>query len=384
MSPKKPSTDISKEQEFTLQKDLPAISSQEGELFPEASFRACLLVIGNEILAGRTQDLNVQFLGETLSRHGIDLKEVRILPDEEKVIIDHLKNVKGLYDYVFTTGGIGPTHDDLTTECIAQALNVPVIEDEEALKRLKGYYKDNLSEANRKMARVPFGSQLIENPVTTAPGFFIENIYVLAGVPRIMRGMVMSLLPFLKGGAPILSQSISCALAESLLAQDLKKIQDRYPSFGIGIYPFFRPEGYGTTIVVRGKNIKVIERIIAKVKGIIILHGGVPESDVSLLFKDVPSSKSFFRDALEGPSFFQEILKKGKSYGEFFVKGKYKIGASALGGLILLGIGIILLNIKTPPSPQYVQKPFFEKSNVLENNLDNKALGIAQRGHRNS
>ena len=361
-----PTVDISKKQELTPEKQASLSSFQEGELFPEASFKACLLVIGNEILAGRTQDLNVQFLGETLSRHGIDLKEVRIIPDEEAIIIAHLKEVKGLYDYVFTTGGIGPTHDDLTTECVARALGVPVIEDEEALRRLEIYFKETLNETHKRMARVPFGSRLIDNPVTSAPGFFIQNIYVLAGVPRIMRGMVMSLLPLLKGGVPIVSQSISCCLGESLLAQDLKKLQEKYPTFEIGIYPFFHPEGYGTTLVVRGKNSKTIDRIMGKIKDIIINHGGLPEVDVSLLFKESTPQKFSFRrlkDDEAAVSFLKSFFEKTTAY---FLEEKKRNGIILLVFIsVLVMIGIFWAGGKSP-SPQYVQKPFFENNQIVE------------------
>ncbi|MBS0185469.1 MAG: competence/damage-inducible protein A [Proteobacteria bacterium] len=356
----------SKKQESAREKKKSQVSPQEGELFPEVSFKACLLVIGNEILSGRTQDLNVQFLGETLSRYGIDLKEVRIIPDEENTIIDHIKEVKNLYDYVFTTGGIGPTHDDITTDCVARALGLPIIEDEEALKRLEAHYKDRLNETHKRMARVPFGSRLIDNPITSAPGFFIQNIYVLAGVPRIMRAMVMSLLPILKGGTPIVSQSISCTLGESLLAEDLKKLQERYPTFDIGIYPFFRPEGQGTTLVVRGKHIKTIERIVGKLKDLILNHGGSPETDVSLLFKESSSQKSFFKRLKaeeEGTHFLMSSFEWGKSY---FLKAKKQNGIFLIiGGLILGLIGILFLG-NNSPSPQYVQKPFFENNQVVE------------------
>jgi len=357
---------LSKKQELAREKKKSHGSPQEGELFPEVSFKACLVVIGNEILSGRTQDLNVQFLGETLSRYGIELKEVRIIPDEENTIIDHIKEVKSLYDYVFTTGGIGPTHDDITTDCVAQALGLPIIEDEEALKRLEAYYKGSLNETRKRMARVPFGSRLIDNPITSAPGFFIQNIYVLAGVPRIMRAMVMSLLPILKGGAPIISQSISCALGESLLAEDLKKLQERYPTFDIGIYPFFRPEGQGTTVVVRGKHIKTIERIIGKIKELILAHGGSPEDDFSLLFKEKSSQKSFFKRLKteeDGASFLTSSFEWGKSY--FMRAKKQNRIFLIMGGLILGLIGILFLGSNSP-SPQYVQKPFFQKNHLVE------------------
>ena len=361
-----PRVEISKKQELTREKKENHVSLREGELFPEASFKACLLVIGNEILAGRTQDLNVQFLGETLSRHGIDLKEVRIISDEENVIIDHLKEVKGLYDYVFTTGGIGPTHDDLTTVCVARALGVPVIEDEEAIRRLEAYYKDRLNETHKRMARVPFGSRLIDNPVTSAPGFFIQNVYVLAGVPRIMRAMVMSLLPMLKGGAPIISQSVSCCLGESLLAEPLKKLQEKYATFEIGIYPFFHPEGYGTTLVVRGKNLKTIERIIGKIKDIIINHGGFPEADVSLLFKETPPQKFSFRRLKEDEdavSFLKTLVAAGKPY---FLEKKRRNGIFLILFVVFLGVMRIFFAGGRSPSSQYVQKPFFENNQIIE------------------
>lgn len=314
------------------------------------SYTACLLVIGNEILSGRTQDMNVQFLGETLGRHGIELKEVRILPDDENILIPQIKDVKLLYNYIFTTGGIGPTHDDITADCVARALNLPLIEDEEALKRLKSHYKDDLTPERAKMAKVPFGSHLIDNPVTSAPGFYIDNIYVLAGVPRIMRAMVMSLLPTLEGGLPIVSKSISCLLGEGIIAKDLQNLQTHSKSVDIGSYPFFRPEGHGTTLVVRSKNEKLVERTLRKIKEIIINHGGTPEEDINLLFAYSSQEGSHM-------SSLSSRLKQQKKNISFLPRyGRKKI---ILGGILIGVLSVITLAILG-----WVSAPFSESIHI--------------------
>lgn len=313
------------------------------------SYTAGLLVIGNEILSGRTQDLNVQFLGETLGRHGIELKEVRILPDDEDVLIEEITEIKPRYDYIFTTGGIGPTHDDITVSCIARALELPLIEDEEALRRLKAHYKEELTSERAKMATVPFGSHLIDNPVTSAPGFYIDNIYVLAGVPRIMRAMVMSLLPTLKGGPALISKSISCLLGEGIIAKDLEKLQQYYPDVDIGSYPFFRPEGHGTTLVVRGKNPKIIERAHQKIKEMILTHGGIPEEDVNLLFTYSPEQKN-----LSSPSPSSDITENKP----FFASQETK--KLIIGGLLLATLCVTIIGIwgwTHKPPVEKIKKP---------------------------
>ena len=302
----------------------------------DKSYAACLLVIGDEILSGRTQDLNVQFLGETLGRHGIALKEVRILPDDENILIPQLKEVKLQYDYVFTTGGIGPTHDDITADCVARALGLPLIEDGEALKRLKSHYKENLTDERAKMAKIPFGSHLIDNPVTSAPGFYIDNVYVLAGVPRIMRAMIMSLLPTLKGGIAIASKSVSCLLGEGIIAKDLKDLQEQYTSVSIGSYPFFRPDGHGTTLVVRGKNEKMIERVLRHIKQIILDHGGISEEDVNLLF----THSAMRNDHSSSPIF---PITEQRKYMSFLPMHETK--NLIMGGILIAALCVIIMGV---------------------------------------
>lgn len=246
---------------------------------------ACLVVIGDEILTGRTQDLHVQYLGKKLFEIGIDLKEVRIISDEIPSIVSHLNKIRSIYTYVFTTGGIGPTHDDKTAEAVALAFNVPLEENKEALDILKKRWKGLLSNPNQRMARMPKGVTLIENVVTQAPGFQLENVYVFAGVPSIMQAMFMAILPTLKGGVPLKSKSISCLLGEGSLASFLEEQEKKYPTIQIGSYPFFCPEGHGTTIVLRGKEETLLEKGIHSLEVFIKEKGGAYAQDPVLLFQ---------------------------------------------------------------------------------------------------
>lgn len=245
---------------------------------------ACLLVIGDEILTGRTQDVHIKYLGEKLSVQGIDLKEARVISDNIESIIKHINEVRSSFTYVFTTGGIGPTHDDKTAEAIAKAFNTPLEENVEALAMLQARWGKEVSPSNRRMARIPKGATLIENIVTQAPGFQIANVYVLAGVPSIMRAMVDTLLPNLKGGAPVKTKSISCLLGEGILAETLETLDQTYPSVQIGSYPFFLPQGHGTTIVIRGIQEENVEKVFSLLKIVIKNKGGIPAEDPTFLF----------------------------------------------------------------------------------------------------
>ena len=214
---------------------------------------AALLIIGNEILSGRTRDANLQILGESLARHGIRVQETRVVEDRFDAIVHAVNALRASYDWVFTTGGIGPTHDDITTECMAAAFGRVVREDAEAVRRLTAYYSaGEMNEARLKMARIVAGAELLDNPVSAAPGFKIENVFVLPGVPRILQAMLPGLLTRLPSGAPIGSQSVTVWLRESEIAAELEAIQARFPSLGIGSYPFTREERFGTSLVVRG------------------------------------------------------------------------------------------------------------------------------------
>lgn len=219
---------------------------------------ACLLIIGNEVLSGRTRDANLQFLATRLGEIGIPLREVRVIPDIEQTIIDTVNEVRAKFDHVFTTGGIGPTHDDITSECIAKAFGVPWELQAEAWAKLAGHYaKQNppgdFNAARQRMATMPRGAVLIENIISIAPGFTLGNVHVLAGVPRIMQAMFEALAPTLKGGAPIVSRSVhAIGLMEGRIAEGLADIQKRWPDVDVGSYPFYRAGGGGVAIVAKG------------------------------------------------------------------------------------------------------------------------------------
>jgi molybdenum cofactor synthesis domain-containing protein len=236
---------------------------------------AATIIIGNEILSGRTQDQNISYLGKELEKLGIVLDEVIIIPDVEQTIIDKIKHYSDNYDYVFTTGGIGPTHDDITTESIAKAFNVKALRNPEAVAIMEQYYEPGmLTEARLKMADIPEGASLIDNPVSGAPAYQINNIFVLAGVPSIMQGMFQSLVNRLIGGPPILTASICTNLTESKLAEGMTNIQNECEEVSIGSYPYFKRGELGVNIVLRStdktllcKQLDLIEVLINETNG---------------------------------------------------------------------------------------------------------------------
>ena len=228
--------------------------------------KAALIIIGNEILSGRTKDKNLAYLAEWLNEIGIQLYEVRVIRDDEKEIIDCANLLRKKYDYVFTTGGIGPTHDDITTESIAKAFNVELETNPEALKILQSYYKEGeLNEARLKMTLLPKGAELVENPVTKAPGFKMENVFVMAGIPSIMQGMLEGAKAFLKIGNKMSSRSIDVFMPESYVAEELSKMQSNYPEVEIGSYPFNKEGQFGTSLVMRSANLDTLERCASDV-----------------------------------------------------------------------------------------------------------------------
>ena len=228
--------------------------------------KAALIIIGNEILSGRTKDKNLAYLAEWLNEIGIQLYEVRVIRDDEKEIIDCVNLLRKKYDYVFTTGGIGPTHDDITTESIAKAFNVELETNPEALKILQSYYKEGeLNEARLKMTLLPKGAELVENPVTKAPGFKMENVFVMAGIPSIMQGMLEGAKTFLRIGNKMTSESIDVFMPESYVAEELSKMQDNYPEVEIGSYPFNKEGQFGTSLVMRSANLDTLERCASDV-----------------------------------------------------------------------------------------------------------------------
>jgi molybdenum cofactor synthesis domain-containing protein len=221
---------------------------------------ACLLIIGNEILSGRTQDKNLAFIGERLNALGIRLMEVRVIPDVEAVIVETLNAVRRRFDYVFTTGGIGPTHDDITAECVAKAFDRPLIVSPEARAILEAHYEPGqLTEARLRMARTPEGAMLIENPVSKAPGFQIENVFVMAGIPSIMQAMFASLQHRLVGGRPLKSRSVTVEMGESFVADGLARLQARFPEVEMGSYPFNRAGVFGTRLVLRATEEELLD-----------------------------------------------------------------------------------------------------------------------------
>ena len=216
---------------------------------------ACLIIIGNEILSGRTQDANLAIIGKKCDALGIRLTETRIIPDVEADIVATVNNCRAQFTYVFTTGGIGPTHDDITAAAIATAFDVEVVRNEEAVHALDRYYEPGfLTEARLKMADIPAGARLIDNPVSGAPGFQFENVFVLPGVPSIMEAMFDGLADRLVGGAPIITENVLTNLLESVIAKDLEALQERYPDVNMGSYPYFRKGKLGVNLVLRGTD----------------------------------------------------------------------------------------------------------------------------------
>ena len=243
---------------------------------------ACVLIIGNEILSGRTQDENLGFLARGLNDAGIRLREARVIPDDPGVIVSAVNDLRRRFDYVFTTGGIGPTHDDITAQCMADAFGVPLILHPDAKRLLETHYPaGHLNEARLRMAMVPEGAVLLPNPISRAPGFQIGNVFVLPGVPSIMQGIFAQLKYRLVGGQKILSRSISCRLGEGTLAQDLSRLQDRYPDVEIGSYPYFRRGDFGVTLVLRGTDRARLGAATEELKALIQTLGGDPQEGLS-------------------------------------------------------------------------------------------------------
>ena len=241
---------------------------------------ACLIIIGNEILSGRTVDANLPHIAKALGEIGVRLAEARVVPDIEGEIVDAVNICRAKHDYVFTTGGIGPTHDDITAACIAKAFGRPFGRNPEAEALLLAFYPpEKVNEARMSMADMPDGVTLIENPVSIAPGFRIENVFVLAGVPKIMQAMLENIIPTLEGGDKLQSRSITVFLPEGELAEPLGELQDRYGNLEVGSYPFFGSQGPGSTIVFRGTDQSVIDKAaadllaVAKIKDARIIDG---------------------------------------------------------------------------------------------------------------
>ena len=230
---------------------------------------AAFVIIGDEILSGRTVDKNLNFLAQELSNFGVNLREVRVVPDVTSEIIKAVHEVKDKYDYIFTSGGIGPTHDDITSDAMARAFGTKLIKHEVAEKILHDYYGDEINEARMKMAYIPLGATLLDNPVSSAPGFRIHNVFVMAGVPKIFRAMLAAAMKEMVGGKKTESKEIKTELVESLIAQDFETLQKKYPQVSMGSYPF---DG-GSSLVFRSIDYDALEKsyhemveIVARIK----------------------------------------------------------------------------------------------------------------------
>ena len=230
---------------------------------------AAMLVIGDEILSGRTRDANMYHLAGQLTEQGIDLKEVRVVSDDPKAIIAAVQSLSDSYTHVFTSGGIGPTHDDITADCIAKAFGVHINVRDDARAILQAHYdaqKQPLNEARLRMARIPVGASLIDNPVSKAPGFTLKNVHVMAGVPSIFQAMTASVLPSLTGGQPLISQTYRIERGEGDIAAPLGALAEAFPELSIGCYPFQKDGLFGANVVIRGTDSGMLEQAMAQLK----------------------------------------------------------------------------------------------------------------------
>ncbi|MFT7311570.1 MAG: molybdenum cofactor synthesis domain-containing protein [Paracoccaceae bacterium] len=231
---------------------------------------AAMLVIGDEILSGRTRDANMYHLANALTEKGVDLREVRVVADDAEAIVAAVNALRGLWDHVFTSGGIGPTHDDITADCIAAAFDVPIDVRDDARALLVAHYAragTELNDARLRMARIPDGATLIDNPVSTAPGFTIGNVHVMAGVPKVFQSMVETVLATITGGAPLLSRSVRIDRGEGDIAGPLGALALEFNDLSFGSYPFQREGLYGANIVIRGTQVARLDLAVAALLG---------------------------------------------------------------------------------------------------------------------
>ena len=237
---------------------------------------ASVLIIGNEILSGRTQDTNLRDIANRLGEWGIRVAEARVIPDDEGMIVAAVREAKARYDYVFTTGGIGPTHDDITAACIAKAFNTKLVENELIAELIRSRSQDvpqHVLDSRLRMAMIPEGGGLVENP-GGPPGFFIENVYVLAGIPSVMRDMLATLEGKLRTGERVFSASVTAYITESTVAQGLGQLQTKFPQVDIGSYPFRDATGYGTRLVVRGTDRRLLDELCEQIQDLVRDSGG--------------------------------------------------------------------------------------------------------------
>lgn len=235
---------------------------------------AATIIIGNEILSGRTLDINTQEIALRLGEIGISMVETRTIADDRTMIIDTVRELSSKYDYVFTTGGIGPTHDDITAEAMATAFNVSYVRSDEIYNILKNYYDkigEKLNSAREKMAYIPESSKLLHNDATMVPGFVISNVFVMAGIPNIMKSMLKSAIPMLQRGTVIQSKTLEIMLGESKIAISFEELQNKYKEVEMGSYPFTRNGKHGTALVLRSSNYNSLDKAFAELE--IVING---------------------------------------------------------------------------------------------------------------
>ena len=226
---------------------------------------AAVLIIGDEILSGRTQDTNLNFIAKYIGTYGVDLAEARVVGDIKEEIIAALNTLRARYDYVVTTGGIGPTHDDITADCVAEAFGVALYEHPDIIAMMESRWQGEITPARRRMSRVPEGGSLVLNPVNGPPGFQIGNVFVLAGVPQVMRGMLEDVVPRLRSGAVVISKTVRIVgTGEGVIASPLEAVAKAHPDQSLGSYPFFGPDGYGTNLVVRGRDAGAVDATVTE------------------------------------------------------------------------------------------------------------------------
>ncbi|MBH81237.1 MAG: competence/damage-inducible protein A [Gammaproteobacteria bacterium] len=248
----------------------------------KATVTAGVLIIGNEILSGRTQDTNLNHIARSLGEWGIQVREARVVPDVEPHVVNSVNEMRATFDYVFTTGGIGPTHDDITADCIAAAFGVElVVSDEIAAVIQQRPAPADVMESRMRMARIPKGASLIANSTGGPQGFRIDNVFVMAGIPRVMQAMLENLEGELEGGAVVRSRSVSAYLGESQIAAALAEIQARYPDIDLGSYPFVRDNHYGASLVMRGTDPAQLDAMLEDVKAAIVAAGETPRDIVA-------------------------------------------------------------------------------------------------------
>jgi molybdenum cofactor synthesis domain-containing protein len=240
---------------------------------------ASVLVIGDEILSGRTQDTNTNYIAKFLGSLGIDLKEARVVPDIEDEIVAALNALRTRYTYVFTTGGIGPTHDDITADAVAKAFAVGIDYHPEALAMLAARYANpaDFNDMRKRMARIPLTAELVKNTASTAPGFRIENVFVMAGVPMIMRAMLEDIEPRLQRGALVHAQTVQARIGEGKIAAGLQTIQKNFPDLAIGSYPYYREDGFGVQLVARGRDAEQVEAAAQAIESLIRSENAEPQ-----------------------------------------------------------------------------------------------------------